>query len=870
MVRLAVAAARQRARDDDEEDEEDVQNQVGGSTGFFGAPSGSATPTASPTSPQFMYSRTQTVSLTRKTALGKCQRRLHKRWKRVTTRRPKYGEDSNLEQYSLRCFHIDGKLRQRCLAIVETPLFDGFILLLILLNSILLAAYHHRDNFNEPMSSPKCVKDPATFGCGREPHPMNVIADTMDPVFLFLFVVEMGMKIIAYGFFGGRHTYLSDTWNWLDFVVVVTGILWWMMENLTVNSTITMLRVFRVLRPLRALTTMPEMKVLVNTVLQSIPKLGNVLSMTVFLLFIFGVLGLNLWQGIYERRCRTRGDVRWVTATQPGCTIGADEEGRWEWPLALDDDGAVVGRPCGGRYMCEDLIEHVYHGDKICGSLSIFDLEPDYQPNFPSAVTLQSSTTHTFDGDTSHDRKKAAAKFGKWCENSRLDVGHGYFYTKKNDANFGYGITNFNNILNAVIVIFQCITMEGWTDIMYMSQDAHSNDFAFVYFCFLVVIGSFFLLNVALAVVWDAFQELSKKYQAGTLDVGTEQVDDNPFGAMDEKADGESESESTNEEKPVPLEPMARATGGANKIAPEGAPTAEVGGEAQQASSAPKEGEHSLIDSEGNVVMVQHNAQSPNQGGNSPLHLDLHSTEAKQRQMRVRSASLLVYEDEVLWQPAFDFASTSFFQNFVMACIILNIIIMMMDAYPPVKPPLSGILNIMNTVFTIIFLIEMLIVLSAIGPIHYSRQFWHALDGIIVVFSVAELFSDGGGGALKSLRLLRIIKLAKKNENFRKLLQAVVQTVLSMGHFTLLLCLMIFVFALMGSIMFANKLKFHPVTDEPLPEDQPCPGGTSDWDYSCVRRSNFDTFLWAIVTVFQGLTGENWNALMYDGMRGAG
>ena len=49
----------------------------------------------------------------------------------------------------------------------------------------------------------------------------------------------------------------------------------------------------------------------------------------------------------------------------------------------------------------------------------------------------------------------------------------------------------------------------------YIAQDAHNNTFAFIYFLFLTVIGSFFLLNVALAVVWDAFQELSARGGGG-------------------------------------------------------------------------------------------------------------------------------------------------------------------------------------------------------------------------------------------------------------------------------------------------------------------------------------------------------------------
>ncbi|CAD7929325.1 unnamed protein product [Amoebophrya sp. A120] len=724
------------------------------------------------------------------------------------TRKKKYGDD--LIEWSLNVFHLQGSFRQRCLYTVETPIFDKVILALILLNSAAMAAYRHREVHNKPMSHKECVKDPTTYGCGRDEDSLNKLIDIADPVFLCIFILECGLKIISYGLIQGKKTYLRDSWNWLDFIVVLTGIITFVLETTggddgesNAGSTIKMLRVFRVMRPLRSLTTLPELKVLVNTVLQSIPRLGSVLSMTLFLLVIFGILGLNLWMGVFERRCRTAADVVWITQPEAGCPFDdpTNEPGRWKWPLATNDDGPL-GRPCGGRYMCEDTVYYSYFGEKVCGSSSVFDLEEDFQPSYPGSVITKQGIQKTFKD------KYDAAKFGKWCQNSLLESDD---YKKSNDGNFGYGITNFNNFLNSVIVIFQCITLEGWTDIMYMGQDAHSNDFAFIYFLFLVITGSFFLLNVALAVVWDAFQELSSEAQ----------LDDDLDEQM-EAALGNDEDDQGGEDS------AAAATAADGKVAPED------------------------------------QAVDPNTG----------ERPARQKR-RIRSSALLIYEDEKKSQFFFDLASTWQFQNFIMACIILNIIIMMMDSYPPIKPPLNGVLDIMDTVFSIIFGIEMCIVLLAIGPWNYLKERWHLLDGVIVVVSLIELaekLSGGaqGGGALKSLRLLRIIKLAKKWSSFRLLLQAVIHTVMSMGNFTILLVLMMFVFALMGSLIFANKFKFDPDTDEPVAEDKPCPGGKGDADFSCVRRAHFDYFLWSIVTVFQCLTGENWNAVMYDGMRGAG
>merc|ERR1719271_565725 len=110
------------------------------------------------------------------------------------------------------------------------------------------------------------------------------------------------MKVVAYGFWHGPNCYLSDGWNWMDFIVVVTGLFGIIAKSVGVNFDF--LRVFRVMRPLRSLTVVPEMKKIVNTVIMSIPKLGSVLSMGMFLMTIFGILALNLFTGVFFRSCR--------------------------------------------------------------------------------------------------------------------------------------------------------------------------------------------------------------------------------------------------------------------------------------------------------------------------------------------------------------------------------------------------------------------------------------------------------------------------------------------------------------------------------------------------------------------------------------
>ena len=59
-----------------------------------------------------------------------------------------------------------------------------------------------------------------------------------------------------------------------------------------------------------------------------------------------------------------------------------------------------------------------------------------------------------------------------------------------------YGITSFDNIGHAMLTVFVCITMEGWTDVLYYANDAVGFGANWIYFFALVIIGSFFMLNL--------------------------------------------------------------------------------------------------------------------------------------------------------------------------------------------------------------------------------------------------------------------------------------------------------------------------------------------------------------------------------------
>jgi hypothetical protein len=68
-------------------------------------------------------------------------------------------------------------------------------------------------------------------------------------------------------------------------------------------------------------------------------------------------------------------------------------------------------------------------------------------------------------------------------------------------AGLGWGFVSFDNIPNAWITLFQCVTLEGWSPIMYMVMDAYSHPAAATFFLIVIFCSAFLVMNLMLAVV---------------------------------------------------------------------------------------------------------------------------------------------------------------------------------------------------------------------------------------------------------------------------------------------------------------------------------------------------------------------------------
>ncbi|XP_036693128.1 voltage-dependent T-type calcium channel subunit alpha-1G isoform X11 [Balaenoptera musculus] len=867
----------------------------------------------------------------------------------------------------------DSRPRSWCLRTVCNPWFERISMLVILLNCVTLGMFRPCEDI--ACDSQRC----------------RILQAFDDFIFAF-FAVEMVVKMVALGIFG-KKCYLGDTWNRLDFFIVIAGMLEYSLD--LQNVSFSAVRTVRVLRPLRAINRVPSMRILVTLLLDTLPMLGNVLLLCFFVFFIFGIVGVQLWAGLLRNRC--------FLPENFSLPLSVDLE-RYYQTENEDENPFICSQPReNGMRSCRSV--PTLRGDGGGGPPCGLDYE---------AYNSSSNTT---------------------C------VNWNQYYTNcsAGEHNPFKGAINFDNIGYAWIAIFQVITLEGWVDIMYFVMDAHSF-YNFIYFILLIIVGSFFMINLCLVVIATQFSETKQresqlmreqrvrflsnastlasfsepgscyeellKYlvyilrkaarrlaqvsravgvRAGLLSSpaprgsqepqpsgscsrshrrpsvhhlvhhhhhhhhhyhlgnGTLRVpraspqiqDKDPNGSrrlmlpppstlsLSGGPPGGAESvhsfyhadchlEPVRCQAPPPRSPSEASgrTVGSGKVYPtmHTSPPPEMLKEKALMEVAPTSGPptltslnipprpyssmHKLLETQstgtcqssckisspclkadsgacgpdscpycvrtgaGEVELAGHEMPDSDSEAVYEFTQDAqHGDRRNPHSWRRRSLGLDVEPNSVLafWRLICDtfrkIVDSKYFGRGIMIAILVNTLSMGVE-YHEQPEELTNALEISNIVFTSLFALEMLLKLLVYGPFGYIKNPYNIFDGVIVVISVWEIVGQQGGGlsVLRTFRLMRVLKLVRFLPALQRQLVVLMKTMDNVATFCMLLMLFIFIFSILGMHLFGCKFASERDGDT-LPD-----------------RKNFDSLLWAIVTVFQILTQEDWNKVLYNGM----
>uniref|UniRef100_A0A8C7WDJ9 Voltage-dependent L-type calcium channel subunit alpha n=1 Tax=Oncorhynchus mykiss TaxID=8022 RepID=A0A8C7WDJ9_ONCMY len=640
------------------------------------------------------------------------------------------GSTNSRPPRALFCLTLNNPIRRACISLVEWKPFDIFILLSIFANCVALAVYipFPEDDSNST----------------------NHDLETVEYAFLIIFTIETFLKIIAYGLVMHQNSYVRNGWNMLDFVIVIVGLFSVVLEVITKEGDagaqggkpggfdVKALRAFRVLRPLRLVSGVPSLQVVLNAIIKAMVPLLHIALLVLFVIIIYAIIGLELFIGKMHATCYL-----------VGTGILAEEE---PVPCAMSGHG----RQC---MMNGTVCREGWHG-----------------PNG--------------------------------------------------------GITNFDNFLFAMLTVFQCITMEGWTDVLYWMNDAMGFELPWVYFVSLVIFGSFFVLNLVLGVLSGEFSKEREKAKArGDFQKLREkqQLEEDLKGYLDwitqaEDIDPENDEEGDEEGGKrirVTLADLTEKKKGKFGWFSQSTET--------QASKPASETESVNTDNP--------NGEDDKANCCGPLCRRWRRwNRFCRRKCRVAVKSVSFY-----W--------------LVIILVFLNTLTISSEHYN--QPDwLTEVQDVANKVLLALFTCEMLVKMYSLGLQAYFVSLFNRFDCFVVCGGIVEtilvelaIMSPLGISVFRCVRLLRIFKVTRHWASLSNLVASLLNSMKSIASLLLLLFLFIIIFSLLGMQLFGGKFNF---------------------DETITKRSTFDNFPQALLTVFQILTGEDWNAVMYDGIMAYG
>nr|XP_033774311.1 voltage-dependent L-type calcium channel subunit alpha-1S isoform X1 [Geotrypetes seraphini] len=600
---------------------------------------------------------------------------------------------------SLFCLTLQNPLRKACISIVEWKIFEVIILLTIFANCVALAVY---------LPMPEDDSNSANSGLEK-----------VEYLFLIIFTIEAALKIIAYGFLFHTDAYLRNGWNALDFIIVFVGLFTVALEQInsiegvsapvsgkSTGFNVKALRAFRVLRPLRLVSGVPSLQVVLNSIIKAMVPLLHIALLVLFMIIIYAIVGLELFKGKMHKTC---------------------------------------------YYIGTDVVATV-------------------ESEKPAPCTV-----------TGH---------GRHCMMNGTECRGGW--PGPND-----GITHFDNFGFAMLTVYQCITMEGWTEVLYWVNDAIGNEWPWIYFVSLILLGSFFVLNLVLGVLSGEFtKEREKAKSRGTFQKLREkqQLDEDLKGYMDWIVHAEF------------MDPDLEQWAGM-------LPLDEGGSETE-----------SLYEIEGLnkfIAFLRHWRQW--------------------NRLFRRKCRALVKSNLFYW--------------LVILVIFLNTVTIATEHHN--QPDwVTHAQDTANQVLLALFTAEMALKMYALGFQAYFMSLFNRFDCFVVCSGLLEIvlvltgiMTPLGLSVLRCIRLLRIFKITRYWTSLNNLVASLLNSVRSIASLLLLLFLFIIIFSLLGMQMFGGKFNFEDME---------------------VRRSTFDNFPQALISVFQILTGEDWNSVMYNGIQAYG
>ena len=231
------------------------------------------------------------------------------------------------------------------------------------------------------------------------------------------------------------------------------------------------------------------LQIVINAILMALIPLINIMLLVMFVIIIYAIIGLELFSGIFHKTCFDNITSKWNEISYCCFLL------YWYCSLYLHLlNSAVLEVSVSKKTL------------KLWTSISSKSEQKQYIFTDTSNTTKIHSSSN-FDACVGEmpDEPTPCGGFYECPEGTVCDL---YWEGPQ------YGITNFDNIGQSMLTVFQCITLEGWTDMLYWVHDSQGRTWQWFYFVTMVVLGSFFVMNLILGVLSGEFSKEREKSQS--------------------------------------------------------------------------------------------------------------------------------------------------------------------------------------------------------------------------------------------------------------------------------------------------------------------------------------------------------------------
>ena len=649
------------------------------------------------------------------------------------------------------------------------------------------------------------------------------IINKINYIINILFSLEMLIKILAKGLILHKFTYLRNGWNIIDCFICIYQ--WFKIYNEDWGN----LYVFRCLKfigIMKDMTYLSGLSKLVNSIIISLPTLGRVFLFLIFVILIFAILGIQLFNGIIYNRCR-------------------------EYPIKINDDYNNTGIP---------YYQSIPVNDRICSP-------KNYTGSFQ--CPKNSFCVNFFDIVNYFKLNTTMESFKRSDENLNQNIW------------LHFGLLNFDNLISSLISSFSFITLQNWSNDLTKFLDGCSKSSTILYFNSIIILGGFFIIKLCLSAQYDAMKTVIKEEIKDKLNIFKKKKSDlffinkktmDPIDFKKDKINCFKSLKSSISKSPVRSSSKFIKL---NSISNED--INYNGNTSNHLKSNYSNYSNSLSNNLGinlNKKMknflekkVTFHAETIKKNTNDKISIKHNINKKKKNNYSMITKVKQIIIEKIKYMILDEYSNTFefiIFNTFIYLIITINIIFICLLKYP-MNNKLENIIKVINIICTSILILEIIIKFIVLGFKNWIKDKFNIIDFIIIILGLYEIIYvkitkdilDDANSSLCSLRAIRYIKLLRYFGDggfLNNFVNFFIISLKDLFYYCILLFFFIVIFAIAGIELFANSVFIYDKKDE------------YNYYYSEIipPRENFNNIQNALVTVFIILIGNNWPNTLYE------